>query len=111
MGNEPDPLQGHTREWPSTPYSDEARRERDVGPAVRQGTGESPDELDATRGLLQISLRVDVTLEGNASPPCGSWTGMTAHDQIVGGQVDAAEAMLGHLQGARDDIASGHDGR
>lgn len=22
---EPDPLQGHTREWPSTPYSDEAR--------------------------------------------------------------------------------------
>ena len=21
----PDPLQGHTREWPSTPYSDEAR--------------------------------------------------------------------------------------
>jgi len=23
--DEPDPLQGHTREWPSTPYSDEAR--------------------------------------------------------------------------------------
>jgi lysophospholipase L1-like esterase len=27
MGNEPDALQGHTREWPSTPYSDEARLE------------------------------------------------------------------------------------
>ena len=24
---QPDPLQGHTREWPSTPYSDEARAE------------------------------------------------------------------------------------
>ena len=22
---QPDPLQGHTREWPSTPYSDEVR--------------------------------------------------------------------------------------
>ncbi|UCC68711.1 MAG: hypothetical protein JSV79_01905 [Armatimonadota bacterium] len=26
-GDKPDPLQGHTREWPSTPYSDEARAE------------------------------------------------------------------------------------
>jgi acyl-CoA thioesterase-1 len=25
MAEKPDPLQGHTREWPSTPYSDEAR--------------------------------------------------------------------------------------
>jgi hypothetical protein len=23
--NQPDPHQGHTRQWPSTPYSDEAR--------------------------------------------------------------------------------------
>ena len=30
---QPDPLQGHTREWPSTPYSDEARAEE---PAPQQ---------------------------------------------------------------------------
>ncbi len=80
------------------------QRERDVCLAIRRGNGESLDALGATRDLLHISLWVAVMLDRSLCAPYALWTGVTADEQIVRRQLDAAQAMLARLQRPRADL-------
>ena len=80
------------------------QRERDVWLAIRRGNGEILDELGATRDLLHTALWVAVMLERSLSTPYPLWTGVTADEEIVRNQLEAAEGMLGRLQRAKAEM-------
>lgn len=76
----------------------EGRHERDVWLAIRQGSGERVDELDAARDLLHTSLWVAATLHRSLSPSYPAWTGVSADEGTARGQLEAAQQMLARLK-------------
>lgn len=74
-----------------------AWHERDVWLAIRRGSGEHVDELAATRDLLHTSLCVAATLRESLSPPYPPWTGVSADEAVVQGQLSAAQQIFARV--------------
>ena len=78
----------------------EAKKERDLALEIRQGSGETTDELSVTRDLLNASLWEAVVRDGSDGPR-PVWTGVTGDRDQVGRQLEAAHALVACLSGKR----------
>jgi acyl-CoA thioesterase-1 len=99
----PDPLQGHTREWPSTPYSDEARA---PAPPVETSCcialfGDCTVDVDfppAMRPENHLAVRLRRAFPGQPFLIRNlAESGGTAGDLIASGRMEAALATLARL--------------